>query len=180
MDMITQWKRLCELHSRTKHYLLIAEELSEEGDVFLQPMKEHRDAYDHIIRAFSADFRQDVPTDEEIDAYKMRNMNEAYSHEFRAFFDTADWLSFICRRYIRTTLRSQPKKALNDFARYQEIKEIVNAVPKKIADLRSRDKAFEKKDGVPVCVDGRVSEYCDILDELLDVYACVCNQFDNA
>ena len=54
MDLSSHWKQLCELHSRTKHYLLIAEELSEEGDVFLQPLKEHRDAYDHIIRAQSA------------------------------------------------------------------------------------------------------------------------------
>lgn len=180
MEMTAHWKRLCELHARTKHYLLIAEELSEDGDVFLQPMKEHRDAYDHIIRAFAADYRNDLPTEESKTDYMNRNMNEAYSHEFRAFFDTADWLSFICRKYIRNTLRNQKVKELKAFKEYEEIKTLINSMPEKIADLRARDGKTDKKNDVPQNVDLRVFEYCEILDALIEAYSIVHNKLDKA
>ena len=35
-------------------YLLTAEEISENGDALIQPLKEHRDAYDHIVRIFAS------------------------------------------------------------------------------------------------------------------------------
>lgn len=184
MDMSTKmsahWERLCELHSRTKHYLLIAEELSEDGSVFLQPMKEHRDAYDHITRAYSAEFQDALPTKESKSEYMDRNMKEAYSHEFRAFFDTADWLSFICRKYIRTMLRNQSIKNLHAFKDYQKVKALVNSMPQQIAEIRSRETVLDNKDEIPETVDPRVAEYCDILDQLIDAYILVRNEFDNA
>ena len=47
------WIDICKIHLFTKHYLLLAEELSEEGELFLQPLKEHRDAYDHVVRVYA-------------------------------------------------------------------------------------------------------------------------------
>lgn len=178
--MLAHWESLCELHSRTKHYLLIAEELSEDGNVFLQPMKEHRDAYDHITRAYATEFQDELPTKETKDEYMDRNMKEAYSHEFRAFFDTADWLSFICRRYIRTVLRNQSSKDLKGFENYQEIKNMINSMPAKIAEIRSRETVLENKDELPKVVDARVAEYCTILDQLIKAYLLVREKFDNA
>lgn len=46
---------MCALHAITKKYLLIAEEVAENGELFLQPLKEHRDAYDHLMRCYSID-----------------------------------------------------------------------------------------------------------------------------
>ena len=47
------WKKIYQLHQKTKIYLLTAEEISENGDALIQPLKEHRDAYDHIVRIFA-------------------------------------------------------------------------------------------------------------------------------
>lgn len=38
------WKKIYQLHQKTKIYLLTAEEISENGDALIQPLKEHRDA----------------------------------------------------------------------------------------------------------------------------------------
>ena len=48
------WKKIYQLHQKTKIYLLTAEEISENGDALIQPLKEHRDAYDHIVRIFAS------------------------------------------------------------------------------------------------------------------------------
>lgn len=205
--METQWERLCELHSRTKHYLLIAEELSDDDAVFLQPLKEHRDAYDHIMRAYSAFFHDVLPTKEKKEEYIERNMEEAYGHEFRAFFDTGDWLSVICRKYIRTTLKNQNRKKLSEFKDYERIKKLVNSMPVVIAKIRSREskydtgidnnrvlapleqeyksvmdmakEAYQKNEDVKKnIVDPRVEDYCAVLNLLISSYILVRNQFD--
>lgn len=176
--MLKHWEKLCELHSRTKHYLLIAEELSEDGAVFLQPMKEHRDAYDHIMRAYAVRFHDELPTKESKEEYIDRNMKEAYSHEFRAFYDTADWLSFVCRKYIRLTLKNQKKKSLQQFEEYERIKELINGMPVRIAEIRSREAVYNKNEKITNIVDPRVKEYCALLDELVDTCILVRNKFE--
>ena len=49
---------ISQVHMYTKHYLLISEEISEEGVTFLQPLKEHRDAYDHLVRVFALPIKE--------------------------------------------------------------------------------------------------------------------------
>ena len=48
------WKKDISITSKTKIYLLTAEEISENGDALIQPLKEHRDAYDHVVRILQA------------------------------------------------------------------------------------------------------------------------------
>ena len=45
--------QMVSVHLYTKKYLLVAEEVAEEGELFLQPLKEHRDAFDHLMRCYS-------------------------------------------------------------------------------------------------------------------------------
>ena len=47
-------EKIYQLHQKTKIYLLTAEEISENGDALIQPLKEHRDAYDHVVRFLQA------------------------------------------------------------------------------------------------------------------------------
>lgn len=181
MNLSQQWEALYRLHSRTKHYLLVAEELSEEGDVFLQPLKEHRDAYDHIIRACGAEFCKEFKTEDEKTAYILKNMDKAYGHEYRAFYDTADWLSFICRRYIRTILRNQKEKNLREFAEYKSIKKLINEVPLQIAKLREgKDIGKASSDEEQTTSANLIDEYCATLDELVRAYIAVHDKFDKA
>lgn len=88
-----QWRDICYLYNVTKKYLLLAEEVCEDGVVLLQPLKEHRDAYDHVIRTFSIDYKE-LPEDFNHRDYVLKNLQKAYGHEYRAFFDMADWLTY--------------------------------------------------------------------------------------
>lgn len=99
------WVKICILHNITKKYLLLTEEICETGQLFLQPLKEHRDAYDHIIRTFSIDIKQ-LPENFNRQDYVLKNLNKAYGHEYRAFFDTADWLTYNLRQIIRIRIES--------------------------------------------------------------------------
>ena len=101
---------MSQVHMYTKHYLLISEEISEEGVTFLQPLKEHRDAYDHLMRIFSIPIKK--AEEKDIEKYKLDNVKKAFGHEYRAFFDTADWFTYICRKYIREELSFNAKKKI--------------------------------------------------------------------
>ena len=83
-DVQEQWLNICRLHRITKEYLLVAEEVCEEGVLFFQPLKEHRDAYDHVIRTFSIDLKK-VPEDVDCKLYVKKNLEKAYGHEYRTF-----------------------------------------------------------------------------------------------
>ena len=160
---------ICEIHSYTKKYLLLAEELSEEGYTFLQPLKEHRDAYEHLMRVFSLPARYSEPIKINHNTYIKENIKKALGHEYRAFFDTMDWLTYICRKYIRQTLslrwakRAYIKKYSQ--ADYYCIKERVNKVPFEIARLRD-----EKDIGKDLNILKEVDEYRQIVDNLILIY----------
>ena len=134
---------MSQVHMYTKHYLLIAEELSEEGVAFLQPLKEHRDAYDHISRIFSLSLKDGNNEERDDEAYILDNVRKAFGHEYRAFFDMADWFTYICRKYIREELSSKIKKK-----KYQEKLRADGKVSKKqeIEKRRKKIKALLEQD----------------------------------
>ena len=129
---------MSQVHMYTKHYLLIAEELSEEGVAFLQPLKEHRDAYDHLSRIFALSLNENnLSLDEE--AYILDNVKKAFGHEYRAFFDMADWFTYICRKYIREELSNKAKKKkYQDEYDFEDTKNFINQLPLSIANFRER------------------------------------------
>lgn len=98
-DISHYLSEMSQVHMYTKHYLLIAEELSEEGVAFLKPLKEHRDAYDHFSRIFALTLNENNSLDD-AKSYILDNVKKAFGHEYRAFFDMADWFTYICRKYI--------------------------------------------------------------------------------
>lgn len=162
------WDSICEIYFLTKHYLLIGEELSEDFDTIIQPVKEHRDAFDHITRVYGLKFLQDDIPDKE--AYRISNMKKAVGHAYRAFFDTADFLTYVCRKKIRELLNSRDyEEIVKHYPNYPNVKQMLIDVPFKIAEIR------KNKD---VSVDDRalideIEEYRKILDELLSAYKAV-------
>lgn len=90
MNNLELFKDICTLHDATKGYLIKCEALL--GKTIVQPIKEFRDAYDHLLKTF---FKED--TDQEL----IKNLNAAYSHEFRAFMDTLDY--YCCGIFERIT-----------------------------------------------------------------------------
>lgn len=156
---------MSQVHMYTKHYLLIAEELSEEGVAFLQPLKEHRDAYDHISRIFALSLK-DNDTNLDIEAYILDNVKKAFGHEYRAFFDMADWLTYICRKYIREELSNKAKrKKYQELYDFEETKKFINQLPFNIANFRENKDVSKEQ---PLLEE--VLEYKKVMDELLIKY----------
>lgn len=165
-NYIKYWESICQIYFLTKHYLLLAEELSDGFDTFLQPLKEHRDAFDHVARVYGHKFLQNEIKD--VEAYCTANMSKAVGHTYRAFFDTADWLSYICRQKIRLLLQGKEyDDIVKRYPQYDELKGILLNVPQAIANIRtSKDVNDDSKELVK-----EVNEYKVILDNLLEAYS---------
>lgn len=159
------WDEICQIHLITKHYLLLAEEMSPDGNVFLQPMKEHRDAYDHIIRVYASKFHADKNIDYQ--EYEKSNMSKALGHEYRAFFDTADWLTLICREEIGELLNGMSKEEIQKrYPAYKELKRMLLDLPEEIATQRESKDIGKKKESILEEID----KYVEILDKLIAHY----------
>ncbi len=159
------WNDICKMHLFTKHYMLLAEELATEGDFFLQPLKEHRDAYDHIIRVYSTQIGLNKVKDS--DLYMQKNMSKALGHEYRAFFDTADWLTLICREKINKLLLGKNSEEIEKkYSNYKELKRMLLELPTEIAQLRENKDVG--KDNMSLL--NEVDQYVKILDKLIRYY----------
>ena len=163
------WRDICTIHLLTKHYLLLAESLSIKSETFLQPMKEHRDAYDHIIRVYAAKLGLKEASN---DQYVLSNMNKALGHEYRAFFDTADWLTIIIKEQIISKLEEIKKEDLyqllqNSDLNYNDFKQTLIKLPSDITQIR------ERKDISNLSTDV-VHSYKELLDKLIKYYEDLC------
>ncbi|MDE6597533.1 MAG: hypothetical protein K2K60_02725 [Clostridia bacterium] len=162
------WIKICTIHLFTKHYQLIAEELHI-GDMFLQALKEHRDAYDHIIRIYGIPNSRTLPMD--VDAYIDSNFQDAISHEYRAFCDTADWLTIICRKAIRYIINQTDASVVKE--QYPKFADI----DPKIIDFSLRvAKERENKD-IGGDVISKVKRYSKLLDEIINYYKEIARAF---
>lgn len=164
-DICHYFDEMSQVHMYTKHYLLISEEISEEGITFLQPLKEHRDAYDHLMRVFSLPMKESKDFD--VERYALDNVKKAFGHEYRAFFDTADWFTYICRKYIREELSYGAKRKRYEevFADFEEVKSFINEVPFLISKYREEKDISNHE---PIL--GEVLDYKKTMDKLLEIY----------
>ena len=165
------WKKICEIHEVTKRYSLIAEEISEDGSIFLQPMKEHRDAYDHMLRVLNTIIgRKRFPDNALETSYISSNLSKAYGHEYRAFYDTADWISFYCRKFIRDSLNSIPEERRRELPNFDEIRADINTnIPLQVAELRNaKDIGISSTQTGADGNEDLVSKYCKVLDTLIE------------
>lgn len=162
------WKSICQIYLITKHYLLLAEEISDDCDTFLQPLKEHRDTFDHIVRVYGNEFADEKKDD--IESYCENNMKKALGHEYRAFFDTADWLSYICRKKIRLILQGKSREEIKEkYSEYDELKSFLIAVPAEIAKIREKK---DISDNEQELID-EVENYRQLLDVLLGYHKTI-------
>lgn len=165
------WDQICEVYFLTKHYLLLGEEISDDFDTFLQPLKEHRDTFDHLARAYGyKTLKSDSLLDKkELDEYRLSNMKKALGHTYRAFFDAADWLSYKCRKKIRLALERTGKtreEILAVYPAYDKAKDKLENAYKTIARIRENKDESSNEDQLV----GEVREYKVLLDDLLHIY----------
>lgn len=159
------WKKIYQLHQKTKIYLLTAEEISENGDALIQPLKEHRDAYGHIVRIFASTTKK-VPEGYDYYSYIKGNLEKAYGHEYRAFFDTADWLAYNLRHNLRERINAIPYNKRNQLIpNCKETIKLLNQYPFEISNLRNDKDIVKESDS-----DETIKEYENLLRQLIKLY----------
>lgn len=162
------WDILCKVHILTKHYTLLAEEYNISTRAFLQPMKEQRDAYEHIIRAYTKKCENHILSEDD-QKYMVKNIEKAIGHEYRAYFDTIDYLTICLRELITKELKGVSyTEIIQVYPEYDKYKKILVDIPEKIAMYR------EKKDIGSDEMLRFASEYGQVVDELMQCYKYIC------
>lgn len=164
-----KWNTLCEVHNLTKKYMLLSEEYSVDMKTYIQPMKEQKDAYEHIVRAYSVMYNNIENTSNKLDKkdeqYLLKNLDKAISHEYRAFYDTIDYFTLILRNLFYNELKFfSGTEILKVYPHYREIKNRLLELPEKIA-IQRNNKDIGNSDPVALA-----SEYTKVLDDLLNDY----------
>jgi hypothetical protein len=158
------WKRIVEVHGHAKALTLRAEELDPQHEFFFAPVIQQRDAHDHILRAQSAELGlrsfEDTPA---LEDYVTSNLDKALGHEYRAFFDTADWLAILYREKILAALHRYSSESIAAVipTYYQEIVPKVEKLHREIAAIRNG-----KDVGAGEGVLEQVQEYRSLLEGL--------------
>jgi len=164
----TQWRRLVEIHNHVKSIFLCAEEMEFNGEFrdFLQPVMELRHALEHIIRSKSAELGINQEPDAHNPNYITSSYDKAIGHEYRSFFDAADWLSVCIREHIIKALSGYSPQCLVAVmpTYYTTIRPRIDQICKEIAIIRGKKDIAKDKDLVD-----EVGRYRDILNELLRI-----------
>ena len=164
-EYMLYWDNICQIYFLAKHYLLLGEELSDGFDTFIQPLKEERDAFDHIARVYGHKYLARSINDEK--QYCESNMRKAVQHTYRAFFDTADFFSYVCQKRIRELLSNKESTEIKAiYPKYDKAKERLESIPQGIARIReNKDESETDTELVQ-----EVLQYKEILDELYNIY----------
>lgn len=157
-------KEIVVIHNFTKHYILLGEEFSEDFVSYLQPIKEFRDAYEHFMRIFTVCTKLNSDKNVDGEAYIRSNLNKALGHEYRAFFDVADWFAITCRKRINELLKDYSYEHICEiYPQYPKVRIRLYEISTEIANIR------EQKD-ISSNIFNEVNRYQYILVELLGYY----------
>ena len=119
------------LYKDCKELIIKCEELLPQMKLFVAPLLEHRDAFDHVMLA--------LHNKEQRGYVDIDNLKSAYGHETRAFFDIADYAFIKTREYINKALKRVSNRKINKvWPEYKSIKAQVYNWSMKIAEIRSQ------------------------------------------
>lgn len=158
------WLQLIQIHNITKELYIKSEEYSDELYSFIQPIKEQRDAYEHVIRAQANFYSLDRN-----DAYIMKNLSKAMGHEYRAFFDTADFMSIILRSKMVDRLKAyRLEEILSVYPEYRDMKRDVTEIADQIVQLRMKKDIGNVQDIYDLII-----KYKKVIESLIEYYRTV-------
>lgn len=174
----TQWKKLVQIHNHAKSVFLLAEEYDPQSKDFIQPAMELRHALEHIIRAYASELNASSSGAEgRASEYAEQSFDKAIGHEYRAFFDAADWLSVSIREKMHQDLRPYSTECIAhvmpDY--YSYLRPRIDSICGEIAVLRGAKDVARGTD-IEDCVGrsdqliGEVDRYRRVLNELLESY----------
>lgn len=156
-------KQISDVYLINKKYFIKAEEILPNLRMFLTPVLEHRDALDHLMRAFSDIHTEGYSIENDLIIYEKRikNIEKALGHELRSFFDIADFICINMRVYFKDLYKQTKRKKL--LAVWEEVEkqeqQLVD-ISEKIASIRlSRGESYES-----------VNQYAEVIDDLFSMY----------
>jgi hypothetical protein len=167
------WRAIVEVHNESKALFLFCEELEpRQFKTFLQPYNELRHAYEHAVRSKANELQLGKGSPSDI--YQSESLGKCLAHEYRGFFDCADWLTVILRESVQETLQPYSnaciKSALPDYYSRDRIR--VTELSESIAKIRGDKDIARKQESedevtpmAPAVLD-EVRKYKEILSEL--------------
>jgi hypothetical protein len=168
MDCNALWETICRIHQNSKELAILGEEFGDEFKAFIQPMKELKDAYEHVIRAKSKELDLQYPDEDmSTESYIETNIKKVLSHEYRAFFDVADWFSITVRDLITRDLQPFSAEEINMAIPYYytDYRPRIYTTSEDIAAYRSRKDIGKDVEVIPL-----IDHYSVACKDLLAIY----------
>ena len=130
------WSQIVKIHNCVKALTLRAEELNPDGELYFPSVVEERDAFEHVIRAKGVELGLWDPP---VSSYVADSLGRALAHEYRAFFDMADWISILYREKISGIVAGHSVDCVREVIKgyYSEILPKLETACREIADVRS-------------------------------------------
>jgi hypothetical protein len=130
-------RRLVILYSRTKRFILQAEETDRESRANIAIFKEQRDALDHIMRALNRAFND--PPDHSNAEYVEAQFDKAWGHLFRAAYDSLDGVDVSFKLRLEEAMRGVSNDAISAVypEYYTKVHPEMFELQKQIAEFRS-------------------------------------------
>ncbi len=158
-------KKITDLYTvyfENRKLYIRAEELSVSMNMYIAPLVEHRDAFDHLMRCFEKLDENEKDFVKEIDS--------ALEHELRAYYDIADYICIQIREYIADVLNNMRAKDIKDiWVEYESKKREIFDLSVEIAKVRnerksSLDSVFKYRD--------------EVMPKLFNIYEDFIKKFD--
>jgi hypothetical protein len=160
------WEQIVKIHFATKRITLHAEELEYLGNkTYLQPIREERDAFEHVCRAIGSDLGlAKLPRNHD---YIAGNLESARKHVVRAFFDAADWYGTVLRAGIRERLEPYSQQCIRSVLPqyYSEMQVRIDAIVHRVVQCREEKDASDQAGTYE-----EVVVYGNLVAELEEIY----------
>lgn len=113
-------EHIVNITSLTNKWLMWCEGNTPDQSVFVPSIFQMRDAYSHIIKLFGKGIDKDIisTNNEDFNAlfdekYSIKQLEEAFAHSTRAFYDCADYILLVIKEDIDECERNDSKMFLN-------------------------------------------------------------------
>lgn len=179
-DLTEHWKKCIRVYNEMKRIYISSEEIAQDFSVTVQPIKEQRDALDHIVRVYESVINN--KESENLEGYIDKNFSKALGHLYRAYYDSADIFSIILRERISAYLSKFSYSQLAKVWRgYKNERKNLFDINKKIVELRLKKGTNKKEEQEEI-----FKEYSDIirylsgLNEYIfkDLYPQLCEEYE--
>ena len=140
-EEIAQLESLASLYMQAKFLILYSEEVDPDYRSNLQPIKELRDAFDHLMRIIIERFSDDTSSFGDVSGteYFQKNIQKSIGHVCRSAFDALDGAVMSLREKIISGLDEFPLEAVKDvLPEYWDIRVKLEELNETIGDHRAR------------------------------------------